>query len=60
MPVDDEAALLRALDALAGDAALRARLGARAGDARARFDEARIDASWAALADALVRDGGRR
>ena len=60
VPVDDEAALLRALDALAGDAALRARLGARAGDARARFDEARIDASWAALADALVRDGGRR
>ena len=50
VPVDDEAALAAALAELAGDAALRRRLGqANQARARAEFDEARMIGAYRAL-----------
>lgn len=55
----DEAALPRALRALASDASLRARLGAECGRLSAPFTWERCAASWARLLGGLARRGSR-
>ena len=57
MPVGDEAALAAALAALAGDAALRARVGAaNQARARAEYDEATMVATYRGIyAQAMKR-----
>lgn len=53
VPPDDTAALATAMDRLMGDADLRARFAARAGEARTRFSMDRIAGMWERLFVAL-------
>ena len=54
---DDGLALAEGLERLMGDAALRARLAARAGEVCERFAPERVRGMWEGLFDALEREG---
>ena len=55
---DDAAALVKGLDRLLGDAALRRRLASRAGEVRERFSPQRVRGMWGALFDGLQERRG--